>query len=63
VTYLTDFIGQSVLLHVLSMGESVADILHSLYVGVISIIANVARPFVINHPLDLDLIFKVTVEI
>ena len=40
MTYLTDFIGQSSLLHVLSMGEGVPDISNSLNVGVSFIMAN-----------------------
>ena len=34
MTFLTDFAGQSSLLHVLSMGEGVPDISHSLDIGV-----------------------------
>ena len=40
MTYLTYFISQSLLLHVLSMGEGVADISNSLNVGVSFIIVN-----------------------
>ena len=40
MTYLTDFIGQSSFLHILSMGEGVADISNRLNVGISFVMAN-----------------------